>query len=185
MSGIETPIRDSSLVPDDGETIRMSVDTPAAFGGVFDRHFDAIHRYVARRFGADVADDVAAEVFAQAYAGRTRFAVERADARPWLFGITANLLRRRARQDAAQWKAFAKHGHDPLDVNAAPRLDEVAVATALAEISLEEREVLLLLVWADLTYDEIAVALDVPIGTVRSRINRARTKLRVTLEDLR
>ena len=187
MAGIDISMRDSALVPHDGETIEASIPAPAVFGVVFDRHFESIHRYVARRFGAHIADDVAAEVFAQAFASRDRFEIHRPDARPWLFGITANLLRRRARQDAAQWKAFAKYGHDPFDVDvaAAPRLDEAAVAKALAAISSREREALLLMVWAELTYDEIALALDIPIGTVRSRINRARTKLRITLEDLR
>ncbi len=169
----------------DGVTIERSLTDPDVFGAIFDQYFDAVYGYVARRFGRGVADDVAANVFVEAFASRQRFDVSCSNARPWLFGITANLLRRMARQDRAQWKAFASHGHDPIATGAAPRLDEVAVARALAAISQEEREALLLLVWADLAYDDIASALGVPIGTVRSRINRARTKLRGTLEDLR
>ena len=63
----------------------------------------------------------------------------------------------------------------PLD-DAAP--DEPLVAEALGVLSREERDVLLLFAWADLSYEQIAEALTLPIGTVRSRLNRARTRMR-------
>ncbi len=167
----------------DGAAILRSLHDVEQFGPVFERHYEAIHRYVARRFGATVADDIAAAVFGEAFASRSRFETSCANARPWLYGITVNLLRRRARQDGAQWKAYAKHGRDPLAAHANPRIDEVAVAAALGALSADDRETVLLFAWADLTYDDIATALSIPVGTVRSRINRARTQLRISLKD--
>ena len=171
--------------PHDGLSIAASLDHPEQFGEVFDRHFDAIHRYVARRLGNDLADDLSATVFTEAFRTRSRFETDRVNARPWLYGITANVMRHHHRREATQWRSFAKHGVDPLGMVDNPRTDELAVAVALGTITAEEREALLLFAWADLSYDDIAIALNVPIGTVRSRINRARTKLRPALEHLR
>ena len=156
------------------------------FATVFDRHYDSVHRYLARRVGPDLADDLAAETFTEAFDGRLRFDTERPDARPWLFGIATNLLRHHYRSEARRLGAYAR-----LDRPATPndafgeietRLDAEragpAIAAAVARLSADERDVLLLLAWADLRYEEIAVALRIPIGTVRSRLNRARRRLR-------
>jgi len=153
-------------------------------GAAFEQHFDAIHRYVARRIGTDAADDLAALVFAEAVASASRFDAARGDVRPWLFGIASNVLRRQRRREQAMWRAYARHGVDPVGIDAAPRDDERAVARALATLRSGDRDALLLLAWADLTYEEIAAALDVPIGTVRSRIHRARARLRQALAPL-
>ena len=169
----------------DGSRIESSLARPADFGAIFERHFDAIHGYVARRLGTTSADDIAAAVFVEAFAARARFRFDVDDARPWLYGIATNLIRRHRRRERAAWRAYAKHGVDPLGIDAQPRLDEVAVARALGHIAKDDRDALLLLVWADLTYDDIATALDIPVGTVRSRIHRARARLRVELENLR
>jgi RNA polymerase sigma factor (sigma-70 family) len=169
----------------DGERIASSLSEPDAFGVIFERHFDAIHRYVARRLGTALADDLAAAVFAEAFAGRARFLRDRDDARPWLYGIATNLISRYHRRERAAWRAYARHGVDPLGVDAEPRLDEVAVARALGRIAKADRDAVLLMVWADLTYEEIAGALAIPVGTVRSRIHRARGRLRIELENLR
>jgi RNA polymerase sigma factor (sigma-70 family) len=169
----------------DGERIASSISEPDAFGAIFERHFDAIHRYVARRLGSGLADDIAATVFAEAFAGRARFLSDLQDARPWLYGIATNLIRRYHRRERAAWRAYARHGVDPLGIDAEPRLDEVAVARALSRIAKADRDALLLMVWADLTYGEIAEALGIPVGTVRSRIHRARGHLQSQLENLR
>ncbi len=168
----------------DGQLIACSVQQPDEFAAIFERHFDAIHRYIARRLGSGLADDLAAAVFAEAFAGRAGFLADVNDARPWLYGIATNLIRRHRRHERAGWRAYAKHGVDPFGIDAHPRLDEVAVARALSRITKADRDALLLLVWADLTYDDIATALDIPVGTVRSRIHRARARLRVELENL-
>ena len=169
----------------DGERIAKSLERPADFGVIFERHFDAIHRYVARRLGSGAADDIAASVFSEAFAQRARFLTDVGDARPWLYGIATNLIRRHRRRERAAWRAYAKHGVDPFGIDIHPRLDEVAVARALGRVAKADRDALLLMVWADLTYDDIATALDIPVGTVRSRIHRARARLRVELENLR
>ena len=117
---------------------------------------------------------------------RRRFRDDRADSvAPWLYGIATNLIRRHHRRERTAWRAYAKHGVDPFGIDEQPRLDEVAVARALGRIPKADRDALLLMVWADLTYDDIATALDIPVGTVRSRIHRARARLRVELENLR
>jgi RNA polymerase sigma factor (sigma-70 family) len=169
----------------DGDRIASSLERPDDFGAIFERHFDAIHRYVARRLGPGLADDVAASVFAEAFAGRAGFLTDRDDARPWLYGIATNLIHRHRRRERAGWRAYAKHGVDPFGIDAKPRLDEVAVARALGRIAKADRDALLLMVWADLTYEDVATALGIPVGTVRSRIHRARARLRVELENLR
>ena len=168
----------------DGDRIASSLSAPDEFGAIFDRHFDAIHRYVARRLGAAVADDIAATVFVEAFAARATFLVDVHDARPWLYGIATNLIRRHRRHERAAWRASARHGVDPLGIDDHPRLDEVAVARALGRISKDDRDALLLMAWADLAYEDIATALAIPVGTVRSRIHRARTRLRAELENL-
>src|SRR5262245_11487226 len=92
----------------DGAAIAASVDDPDRFTGIFDRHFDAIYGYTARRLGRDVADDVGAAVFVEAFAGRTRFDSSRADARPWLYGIATNLIHRHRRTEARRLRAYAR-----------------------------------------------------------------------------
>ena len=144
------------------------------FEALFEEHFDAIYGYLARRVGPDLARDLAAETFTRGYAARKRFDPRRGEPRAWLFGIANNLLRHHYRDEERRLAAFAR-----VD---APReqagSDEPPIAEALAVLSREERDVLLLFAWADLSYEQIAEALTLPIGTVRSRLNRARTRMR-------
>jgi RNA polymerase sigma-70 factor (ECF subfamily) len=176
-----------SIEPTDAEVIAASRDDPDAFAAIFERHFDAIFRYLRRRVGRTRAEELAAETFTQALAARHRFDTGRAGARPWLYGIAVNLLRHHYRSEERELRAYARSGVDPLAANE-PSLERAdataigpAVAAALAELAPVERETLLLYAWAELGYGEIATALDIPIGTVRSRLNRARTRLRELL----
>lgn len=169
----------------DGDVIARSVHDPEAFVTVFERHFGAIHGYLARRVGTEPADDLAAEVFAQAFRVRARYRPETDDARPWLYGIAANLLSKHRRTEVRRLKAIARTrpGTDELDlVGAHARADAAAlaprVAAALRGMEARDREVLLLYAWAELSYAEIAAALSIPTGTVRSRLNRARARMR-------
>ena len=174
----------------DAEAIALSRDEPEQFSVVFDRHFEAVHRYLHRRVGRQLADDLSAEAFAEAFRQRDRYDRAWPDARPWLFGIVANLVRRQGRNERRRLLAYARNGVDVIvDVDmesADDRVDAAAMsrrlALALASLRAEDRDVLLLLAWADLTYEEIARALDIPEGTVRSRIHRGRRKLRESLE---
>jgi RNA polymerase sigma-70 factor (ECF subfamily) len=130
---------------------------------------------------------VGATVFVEAFSTRSRFDLDRADARPWLYGIATNLIHRHRRTEARRLRAYSRS--DPVGPDAPPdidqRLDAAAMgprlASALSELAAGDRDALLLFAWADLSYDDIALATHVPVGTVRSRIHRARHRLRAEL----
>jgi len=175
----------------DSEIIDASIPDPQAFRELFTRHFDRLFTYVARRLGRDAADDLTAEVFLTAFDRRAGYDGRCPDARPWLYGIAANLMRRHRRTEVRRLRAYARHAGQPQDCRdeADERLDWLAagprLATALAALPADQREVLLMVAWADLGYAEIALALDVPVGPVRSRLNRARGRVRRELGDSR
>jgi RNA polymerase sigma factor (sigma-70 family) len=173
----------------DGPVIAESLTDPARFGLIFDRYYDAIHRYLARRVGWDLAEDLTANVFLAAFQSRRRFRPSGQDARPWLYGIATNILRHHTRTEVRRLRAYGRvPGPAALQLDGdevANRLDAqgaaAVISDALAQLPEAERNVLLLIAWADLTYEETAVALDVPVGTVRSRLHRARARLRELL----
>ncbi|MEU3935668.1 sigma-70 family RNA polymerase sigma factor [Streptomyces sp. NPDC029044] len=170
----------------DAELIAASREEPERFAALFDRHAPAIHQYVTRRLGRDAADDVTAETFLTAFRIRARFDPARAGVRPWLYGIAAKQIGRHRRQEVQALKLLARTGHDPVadswtdsaDDRLAAEAAVRSLAGALARLPAGDRHVLLLFAWADLGYQEIAEALGIPVGTVRSRLNRARRKLR-------
>ncbi|MEU6424823.1 RNA polymerase sigma factor [Microbispora sp. NPDC046973] len=174
---------------DDAELIRRSRRDPEAFADLFDRHASALHRYVARRLGASLADDVVSDTFLTAFRKRERYDLTQPDARPWLYGIAANLIGRHRRTEIRFYRALARTGVDEVAEPYADRVDQRVsaqgtqrgLAEALAGLSAGDRDVLLLVAWADLTYEEISRALDIPVGTVRSRLHRARAKTRAAL----
>jgi RNA polymerase sigma factor (sigma-70 family) len=173
----------------DAAAIAASLDTPADFAAVFDRHHATVHRYLARRLGSDLADELAAEAFAVAFAKRKRYDASFESARPWLFGIATRLAQRHWRREERELRAYARTGVDSCSPSHEERATErassaaagPALAAALAALSREERDVLLLYAWAELGYPEIAAALSIPPGTVKSRLNRARTRVRESL----
>ncbi|MQY04922.1 RNA polymerase sigma factor [Actinomadura macrotermitis] len=177
--------------PGDAGVIGRSRDEPELFGAIFDAYFAEIHRYLARRLDAHTADDLAAETFAVAFRGRDRYDLSRPNARPWLYGIATNLAGRHRRDERRKLTALARVGPGAA---AAGHEDAVAarvtaegvrgpLARAVAALPAGQRDVLLLVVLGGLSYEEVAVALDVPFGTVSSRLNRARKKLRKALGD--
>src|SRR3954451_22749785 len=99
----------------DGKLILRSQAEPELFGELFDRHYAAIYRFIQRRMGPELADELAAETFARAFDARERFEHEVDNAAPWLFGIATNLLRMQARTDGRKLRAFARSPPDPLD----------------------------------------------------------------------
>jgi RNA polymerase sigma factor (sigma-70 family) len=166
--------------------LSRSLEEPLAFAAVFDRHFAAIHRYLHRRAGADVADELAAETFLIAFEQRARFGADKGiGARPWLYGIATNLLRGRHRLERRRLLAYARTGVDAATVTdddaTAARLDASRhgprLAAALARMRTADRDVFLLVALAGLTYAEVAVALEIPSGTVATRVRRARALL--------
>jgi RNA polymerase sigma factor (sigma-70 family) len=166
--------------------IAASLGEPARFAELFDRHYPAILRYLRRRVGYELADDLAAEAFMLAFRRRHQYRAEHPDAAAWLYGIAGNLLRQHARAEQRRLRAYARVVADPMgpDVGdgVAERVDAAVAgrraALAVADLPAEQREVLLLVAWTDLDYAGIARALDVPPGTVRSRLHRARQRLR-------
>lgn len=173
---------------DDAAVLVASLASPAAFTTIFDRHFAEIHRFVARRLGTDAADDVAADVFVEAFRCRDRFDAAQPSALPWLYGITTNIVRRHRRREVRRNRAYARvSARDSVhhDVGMEARADAdgkfPVVAHALAGLRARDRDVLLLFAWGQLTYDEIAEALEIPVGTVRSRLHRARAQLQQAL----
>lgn len=173
----------------DASIIERSWREPEDFAMVFDRYYAMIHGYAARRLGRSLADDVAAETFLIAFDRRLRYDVARADARPWLYGIASNLIARHHRAEQRLYRALARTGVDEVieghAERVAVRLDAQAgrapLAAALAGIADGDRDVLLLVAWAELTSEQAGEALGIPAGTARSRLHRARKKIRAAL----
>ena len=171
----------------DSDDIAASVVDTERFGHVVNRHFSEIYGYLARRVGRDIADDLSAETFIVAFGSRSRYDTSRADALPWLYGIATNLIRRHRRTEVRKLAAYAKSvtcidsdGRDLDDL--VTRLDHAEsvarVASVFAELDPDQRDALYLIAIVGLGYADAAEALDVPVGTVHSRVARARSQLR-------
>ena len=181
-------------VETDGALIERSVrGRPDAFVEVARRHEVAVHSFLARRAGPQVAADLLGEVWVRAFAGRGGYDPAYPDARPWLFGIARNVLRShwragRAAEHPAATGDPAGTGYpvaeDPWD-DVIDRLDgpvrSRALRSAIRALPSAERDVLLLVAWEQLTPAQAATALGVPPGTARSRLHRARAALRLAL----
>lgn len=173
------------MVTGDAALIGQSVTEATAFAAVFDRHYPVIYRFLRGRVGADLAEDLASEVFSVAFQRRAAYDLSRPDSRPWLYGIAINLLRQHRRLEVRRLAALTRAG-DP-EGEAERRIGEgldPVLAAALEGLSFEERSLILLLAWAELSYEQLAETLALPLGTVRSRLNRIRAKLRTSLSDV-
>jgi RNA polymerase sigma factor (sigma-70 family) len=170
----------------DAAIIERSVAVPECFAEIFDRHAEGIYRYAARRLGQQAAADVMSEVFLAAFRNRQRYDTSREDARPWLYGIAINVISQHQRAQRRYARVLATVPSVPAtDVVADEVLDRVTAAQlrprimrALGELSDSDRELVLLIAWAELSYEQAAQALGIPLGTVRSRLHRTRMKLR-------
>ncbi len=174
-------------------TTSSTHDGAEALARLYDLAARPLHRYLSRRVGAEIADDLVAEAFLVLWEQRDRVDLGGAAARPWLYGVATNLLKRHRRGEERRLRAMARAGGrrataDEIDVRVADRADAALLAGAvtgmLTRLRPEERDVLLLSAWADLTPSEIAAALDVPVATVRTRLHRARARLRKAVEGL-
>jgi RNA polymerase sigma-70 factor (ECF subfamily) len=171
----------------DAAVIAASLTDPLRFGALFDRHATVLHRYLVRRIGPDEAEGMVSDVFRIAFERRSSYDPDRPNARPWLYGIATNLLAKHRRSEARRIHAVARLAAQrvpPPDlaetVTAAIDASDLwpRVAEAVTSLPEPERDALILHIWESLSYEEVADALGVPIGTVRSRLNRARTRLR-------
>jgi RNA polymerase sigma-70 factor (ECF subfamily) len=162
------------------------MEAPAAFGVLFDRYGAVLLRFLARRVDPSEAEGLLGEVFRIAFERRSSFDHDRDSARPWLYGIAANVVAKHYRSEARRLQATARLAaqrplaEDPAE-RAVPASDARArwamTANAMAGLPAPERQALLLFAWEELSYDEIADVLAVPVGTVRSRLSRARARL--------
>jgi RNA polymerase sigma factor (sigma-70 family) len=177
-------------LPSDAEVIGRSLDQPEAFGLIYDRHAPTVLRFLGRRVGAEVGEGLVGELFRIAFERRKTFDTSRETALPWLYGIGSNLLLKHRRGEARRLRASARMAaaDEAADRGASAaaldaRLLFPRAADAIEALPDGEREALLLFAWEDLSYQSMAEALELPIGTVRSRLNRARAHLRELLES--
>ena len=165
---------------------RRDGDTDA-FTELFEQHADTVYNYCFRRTASwDVAEDLTAVVYLEAWRSRARL-VPHADGTvlPWLYGIAANVCRnqwrsvsrhRRALDRLPPARAVPDHADDVVS-----RVDDErrmrAVLRGIDALPVSEREVITLIAWEGMDYQAAAVALGVPVGTIRSRLSRARSRL--------
>ncbi len=173
----------------DSAILRDSLTDPGRFAVLYDRHARHLYRFLAARLGPSAAEDVLSETYLVAFERRASFDLDVEDSRPWLFGIATRLVRKHRRLEARHLGADAlpeDTGLDPTPV-ADAQLDAIrevqGLRSRLRALHARDRDVLLLYAWADLDYAQIAAALQIPVGTVRSRLNRARRLLRATPVD--
>jgi RNA polymerase sigma factor (sigma-70 family) len=162
------------------------LENPDAFAALFDRYQRAVYNYCFRRTGDwALAEDLTSAVFLEAWRCASRSELREATARAWLFGVATNLLRnqRRAlrRYRSALDRVRPETAEPDFTDDTAARLDAAAqmraVLAIVEQLPRKHQEVIALCMWSGLTYDEAAVALGVPVGTVRSRMSRARERL--------
>lgn len=175
-----------STVGDDATVIRRSCRDATHFAIVFDRHAPQIHRYLARRAGRQAADDLLAETFLVAFAKRREYDPRHRDARPWLYGIATRFIaqhrrRERQRELTAPLEPIRPDHAEQVVADVTAESLRVVLDEAIAALPDGDRDVLMLIACEDLTYDEVARALEIPVGTVRSRMHRARASLRLAL----
>ena len=173
----------------DSEIIHASLQVPDRFAALYERYAGVLFGYACQRLGRAAAEDAVADTFLAAFAQRRRYDLARTDARPWLFGILTNKIARRGRDERIHYRASVRAWQAPVDdgpeeavaERVSAQAQRGALAEALCRLSAADRSALLLFAWGQLSYDEVAQALEIPVGTVRSRLHRARRKVRAAL----
>ena len=172
--------------PSDADLIARSLAEPELFTAVFDRHSAEILRYVYARLGPELAEDATAETFLAAFRCRGRYDGAWSDARPWLFGIAVRQIRRHRRVEARRLhllrSALADGPAEDHSDRAAERVTAARLgprlAAAVAALPRQDRELLLLVAWAELSYAEAAAALGTTTSAVKARLHRIRVRMR-------
>lgn len=176
----------------DAHVIKRSLTEGSAFTPIFERHYPAVHRFLVAHWGPEVGADLASETFLRAYDQRARFDMSKDSARPWLFGIAINLSRMEARRLHRESRAYERQGRldellDFVDsavlrLDAHRQADSLELFQVLNQLRLEDLTVLTMSVLGEMTHTEIAESMDIPIGTVKSRLHRTLTALRDLFE---
>jgi RNA polymerase sigma factor (sigma-70 family) len=162
------------------------------FSELYERHARAIYNYLFRRLADwSEAEDLTAVVFLEAFRRRSEVVVVEGKLLPWLYGIATNVLRNRRR---ALWRnrhlvaRLARQPDTVVTPDVAARSEAAqqmrSVLKRIARLPRQQQDVIALCVWSGLSYDEAAAALGVPVGTVRSRLSRARDSLDAALAEL-
>lgn len=180
--GPAEPLSDAAL-------IEASRQDPGRFAAIFDRHADAILRYASARVGRDLAEDVTAGTFLAAFGRRRHYDLSRADARPWLYGIAVREIGRHRRAEVMQQRMLAAVPAELFTGDFGDRCAERVtaeqlgprLAAVLRDLPRRDRELLLLIAWAELSYAQAAEALGISVSAVRSRLNRIRVRVRKAL----
>lgn len=158
--------------------------TAPSIAELYDAHADTIARYLQRRLEPERVEDAVASVFERALRSYARYVPVHDTPLPWLFGIAANVVADNRRSEQRRLRALARLGAGAVQHTADPAgagaVDPQLVETLL-RLKPADRETLLLVAWGELSYEETAAALGVPIGTVRSRLARARGQLTASL----
>jgi RNA polymerase sigma factor (sigma-70 family) len=175
----------------DADIVRASIRDPSRFGEIFDRYADDILRYASARLGRELAEDVTAETFLAAFRARSRYDLARGNARPWLYGIVIRQIGKHRRAESRYRQALSRVHAETVTADFGDRVaDRVAaeqlrprLAAVLSALSHQDRELLLLVAWTDLTYEESAQALRVSVSAVKSRLHRIRARTRRALGE--
>jgi RNA polymerase sigma-70 factor (ECF subfamily) len=175
--------------PSDAELITRSMTEPRCFAPLFERHAVAVHRYLAAKTNSTDVEDLVSETFLTAFSSRVHFDTSHPCALPWLFGIANNVHRHHWRSEGRRQSRLRrvvppKDTADPTDQlveHLDSRAHESEFADAFASLSEHQRETFILIGDLGLSYEDAGLALGVPIGTIRSRMNRARSRLRELL----
>jgi RNA polymerase sigma factor (sigma-70 family) len=175
--------------PSDADIVKASIRDPSRFGEIFDRYADDILRYASARLGSDLAEDVTAETFLAAFRARSRYDLSRGNARPWLYGIAIRQIGKHARAERRYLQALSRVQAETVTADFGDRVADRVTAeqlrprlsAVLSGLPRQDRELLLLVAWTDLTYEESAQALGVSVSAVRSRLHRIRARTRQAL----
>jgi RNA polymerase sigma-70 factor (ECF subfamily) len=176
--------------------VKVTVETTASppsldtnLARLFDAHAAKLLRYCACRVGPDAAEDLVAQTFLVAVSRSGVYDPTRGSELTWLYGIATRLVRGHRRAESRRLAGYARAAEPDVVLEFADQADDRIdagathrrVAHAMARLPARQRDVLLLLAVAELEYAEIAAVLDIPIGSVRSALHRARTKVRAAL----
>ena len=175
----------------DADIVRASIRDPGLFGDIFDRYADDILRYACSRLGSDLAEDVTAETFLAAFRARGRYDLSRDNARPWLYGIAIRQIGKHSRAERRYRQAAGRVQPESVAADFGDRVADRVTAqqlrpqlsALLSGLPSQDRELLLLVAYTDLTYEESAQALGVTVSAVRSRLHRIRVRTRQALGE--
>lgn len=171
---------------DSAAVARSLSGRPEEFAVLVRRHGQAVHAYLARRAGRQTADELLGDVWLRAFRSRRTYNQDWSNARPWLYGISRHALWAHWHHRGRELDAGAEEDRDPWS-EVDEQLDAVRLRPllkeALSSLNPQDREVLLLVAWEQLSPTEAALALSIPPGTARWRLHRARTLLQEYLDS--